>query len=88
MVGRRQCRGLHGIGRCAARMGSHMGHACRLTRRSGRGNAGWVANLPGCCMGSGGQGADRSDAHVAAGEGSQAVDGLTRAGVARCLGLE
>jgi len=69
-------------------MGRHVGHARRLTRGPGRGDCGRVADLPSRRVRPGRQGTDLSDPHFATGEGSEAVDGITRARVGRSLSLE
>jgi hypothetical protein len=69
-------------------MGCHVGYARRLTCGSGGGYCSRVADLPSRCVRPSRKGADLSDPHFATGEGSKAVDGSTRACVARGLYLE
>jgi hypothetical protein len=69
-------------------MGRHVGHARRLTCRPGRGHSGRVADLPGRRVRPGRQGAEFSDPQLAAGESSQALDGLTGTRVVRSLSFE
>jgi hypothetical protein len=56
--------------------------------RPAPGNGSWVADIPSRCVRPGGQGTDRSDLDLATSEGSEALDGITRAFVARGLHLE
>jgi hypothetical protein len=69
-------------------MGCHVGHPCRVTCGPGRGDGGRVADLPSRRVRLGRKGADPSDPHVATGEGSETVDGITRARVVRGLRFE
>jgi hypothetical protein len=88
IMARGQPGGLRGVRGCAAGMGRHVGHAGRLTCGPRRGNGSWVADIPSRCVRPGGQGTDRSDLDLATSEGSEALDGITRAFVARGLHLE
>jgi len=53
IMGRSQPGCLRGVCRGAARMGSHVGHARRLTCCPGSGYCGRVADLPSCRMSAG-----------------------------------
>jgi hypothetical protein len=88
VIGRGQPGGHGGVGWCAARMGCHVGHPRRMTCGPGRGDRRRMADLPSRRVRLGREGADSSDSHLAPGEGSDAVDGITRACVARGLRLE
>jgi hypothetical protein len=64
-------------------MRRHASHGRRLTRGPRRRHRRRVADLPGRRVRPGRQGADLSDAHLATGEGAEAMDGATRARVVR-----
>ena len=86
MRGGQPC-GLRSVGNAAC-MGRHVGHGRRVTCCAGCGYCGRVDHLPSRRVCPGGKGADHSDPHLATREGSDAVDGFARPGVARCLYLE
>ncbi len=69
-------------------MSRHVGDARRLTCGPGRGYCCRVADLPSRRVRPGRKRPNLSDPHFATGEGSEAVDGITRACVRRGLRLE
>jgi hypothetical protein len=88
IIGRGQSGGFRGVGCRAARVGRHVGHASRLTCGPGPGDGSRIGDAPSRRMRPGSQGADPPDPQFSTSEGSEAVDGLTRACVARGLRLE
>ncbi len=87
IVRRGQTDGLDGIGDAAC-MGRHVGGRCRMAGRSGRSDRSRVAHIPSRRVRRDRKGTNRSDPHLAAGEGPGAFDRFTRPRVARRLRLE
>jgi len=79
IMGRGQPGGLRGVLCCAACMGRHMGNACSLACGPGRCYCRRVTDLASRRVRLGRKCPDPSDPHLAASEGSEAVDGITRA---------
>lgn len=88
IMGRGKPGGFRCVGRCVLRMGRHVSDSRRMSCGSGGGNGRRVADLPSRSVRLCRQSTAPSDSHLATGEGSQAVDGLTRTLVARVLHFE